>query len=530
MTKQTVKIGFIQNISSTTEEENTPFVFDCKHVIVEAETGAGKTTGPVSSYLDNAIERNRALMAYDFKGKEHFSIKYLAARHGRIDDVVEFGKPGGVNINLLSGMNRKQFESFARQLIPGSREPFWKEGAVVMYTSIFEALYTLKKLYRFTLEEMGLPYYELRMAGTIEDNKKSRVAFDDEKKDRYVDYSVGSEPLTFRELNSYVLDVLKLVALIQNGKYLYFDKIERRIAQHLKSGRRRPDLLTVRKVDAMLLDVKKKIQALAPFEPNLDVSESSGNNGLLMTLRSALSTLSDNPFINDPNGHGLESLLRQRKIVIVNTESFTDAVNGLVLSNTLREISFRTRLRQSARIETSIVIDEASRVLNGDDLYNDVLREAGCELMISIQNQRQMILKFGETEWESIAGNFVHRFEVLGRDESTGEVLMNVIGEETEHRLKPYYFNEADLERMEYEFQKSRGHYSAEIGGEEAFIVYDHMLWENSQQMIKRYLDGREELVDGFVPAAEAGEMEMLVNRMENERYIDVGPLMEKVS
>ena len=78
-------MGFIQKTtqsSSRLQNNLVPINFTHAHAI--GQTGCGKTTSFIYPNLDHRIEQGHSVLLYDFKGKEHMSLKYFAQKHGRL--------------------------------------------------------------------------------------------------------------------------------------------------------------------------------------------------------------------------------------------------------------------------------------------------------------------------------------------------------------------------------------------------------------------------------------------------------------
>lgn len=86
-----MKLGLIRDETIT---EEIPLV-DVKftHSLCIGQTGSGKTTSFIYPNLLERMKLNHGILIFDIKGNEHLAVKSLAKEAGRLDDVLEIGKP-----------------------------------------------------------------------------------------------------------------------------------------------------------------------------------------------------------------------------------------------------------------------------------------------------------------------------------------------------------------------------------------------------------------------------------------------------
>jgi len=75
---------------------------DFTHAMITGQTGCGKTTSAILPIMDDRIKSKHGLLIFDYKGGEHFKIKYLAKKHKRLKDVVMINVPWGERINIAA--------------------------------------------------------------------------------------------------------------------------------------------------------------------------------------------------------------------------------------------------------------------------------------------------------------------------------------------------------------------------------------------------------------------------------------------
>ena len=94
------------------------FAEGCHNMLVTGTTGAGKTTSIILPAMDRLIGAGFGGVIVDVKGSLADSVRKLAARHGRLGDVVEFGPgPGARKINLFHGVDSFRFRDLLCSLL-----------------------------------------------------------------------------------------------------------------------------------------------------------------------------------------------------------------------------------------------------------------------------------------------------------------------------------------------------------------------------------------------------------------------------
>lgn len=88
------------------------------NILVTGTTGAGKTTCAVIPALDRCIGAGFSGVIVDVKGSLADAVRKLAAYHGRLGEVVEFGPgPGARKINLFHEITPFRFRELMRSLL-----------------------------------------------------------------------------------------------------------------------------------------------------------------------------------------------------------------------------------------------------------------------------------------------------------------------------------------------------------------------------------------------------------------------------
>ncbi len=377
------------NFDTKREKKIIPAV-DFQHVLCEGATGSGKTASLILPTLEHRIERGHAVIFFDHKGHEHKKVKHLAEKAGRLEDVVEIGKPHASYINLMAELDTIRLKEMINDN-GMSRDPYWANSAANLLedlVSLLRRLHTIvQKLHQFE----GL------------DEKLAKM---------------------FQELNEYGIDMYekpsfqtlsKIIATPK--KLLRFKEVVSTIPHNLekiiqgKSEVSEKEVAQLRLVFAKILTLQKNIETSERFTLSQDKSDvNSGNNAVLQHLDNTIASYAKKDYVNT-NEYTIASLMQKNAIIIVDTQSFGDDVMKIFLESILKKAVMRLRTGDTTPL--SVFIDEANRVLSPSiDLHNDVLREASVELILAIQNEEQMINKFSQTVWDSIKRNIKHQYMI----------------------------------------------------------------------------------------------------------------------
>ena len=120
-TKMNNIMGFIKEKKPTKVSNNSLNVpKDFTHSCAIGQTGSGKTSCYIYPNLEQRIKDKGAILFFDYKGKEHQSVKYFAKQNGRFNDIIEIGKDWGKSINLLKYMSKGDLEDFIKSMLQKS--------------------------------------------------------------------------------------------------------------------------------------------------------------------------------------------------------------------------------------------------------------------------------------------------------------------------------------------------------------------------------------------------------------------------
>lgn len=489
-------MGFVLNTKESTSIE-VP-IDEFKHALFVGKTGNGKTTGGINPVMDSRIKAGYGMLIFDEKGKEHRVVKSIAERYGRLNDVVELGKPHGIKVNLLSKLSERQLESFIRRLLKRSQESYWTESSVNMAMALVRWLSAIKKLHIFGVETFGMEKVEL-----IESYTEPKTSIKHE-------WSLSLELLSAKELSGYFNDAVAYALVSQRGKSYAEQLIHCILTSINEKHINNPEIEQAMLIAEALIDEIEESQSVLKGKIiKSDLSEASGNNGNYFMLSSVLSIVGSNPYVNDTSSLDLSVLLSQGKIVVVNTESFSTPILSTLLDQTLESLS--TRSKQKNVHPISVIIDEANRVLTADsDFRIDVLRESKVEVIMATQNHEQMIAKMGDERWWSFAQNFNTRLHFMG----TGcKGKFKVLDELSDRELEatPMFFQEEDLDGIEWTYQQMHGYYKHYTDyASKTIVLYDHTLLEKENKILLYNLDTYQTVSVTLFPEADSVKSKVL--------------------
>ncbi len=360
---------------------------DFQHILISGDTGSGKTSTLILPILSDRIAKNHAILFFDHKGHEHKKVKQLAKNVGRLDDVVEIGKPHCAHLNIFSELDLVRLKEVVREM-GMSRDPYWSNSAANV------------------LEDITLTY---------------RALHDIVRQLSEYDPFLQVAESFFAELDEFGIDIFKeptfqMIALIVSSpqNFKLYRKLIADFPYQLEKFIKN-DLLhaaSIKNVEVLLgkvLLLKSKIETTNRFRISEDKSDANvGNNAVLQVLDNAIAAYAKRDHMNSGE-FTMNELMTKNAIIIVDTQSFGDDIMKVFFESMLKKAVMR--LRNATNTAMSVFIDESNRVLFPEiDLHNDVLREASVELILAIQNEEQMMIKFGQTEWEAIKKNIKHQY------------------------------------------------------------------------------------------------------------------------
>lgn len=447
------------------------------HAMITGETGSGKTTAAILPLLEDRIKQGHGIIFFDYKGTEHLKLKFLAQKHGRLEDVVMMNVPWGIKINIAKEANDKILEEFLFEKFGGNdKEKFWAH----MATNIsVKCLGLLKKIY--ALDESKA--FSRIFKGPIKDINPSFR-------------SMAGKTKTLDDLKKFY-DELK--------------KYEQRICDHEKLAYQMVDNFGKDKFNIILRkDIRKLLDAQKAVKSFLDDFKQYGEKrddneqkqklyGNYEFMLSAIYDVLDSDLLNKDEG-SVSGLSGSGKIVVINANAMQNSVLSLITSSAILNLSKRTN-RQTP---VSVFIDEAQRVISAAaDLGADVIREAKVELILAFQNESilKSALKSDE-KFKELAGNLTNQFFFRNSQlqYANGEYCdFSRLGDfeySKNGRIfkgEPLFLNRLDTLKAELEYQKIKGireRFSNEEPGDDEILIYDERLFKDENRFICEKIDG----------------------------------------
>lgn len=427
-------IGFIKNENIyNTQQTKEKYIIEenFTHALILGETGSGKTTGIINPNLYYRVKRNHGILVYDFKGNYHFSVKYMAYKCKRLNDVLELGKPWGISINLLEVFNEVEFSDFLTVMLKHHpKDKFWEQSAINLGMGIYLALKALKNFdssIEFTLKNL------IDIASSYEKIEKLKI---------------------------------KLLSNI----FMYYQDEDENTKKNI-------------------LKLKKAYETIDRIAKDEDLENSKSEKTVLtsvvMSLIAPISNLAGIEYLNDEKGVNILNELSNGKIIILHVPSFRQ--NEI---NALTNAFFSNFQERNDNKETPITvfIDEAQKVLNSEThLPVDILREAKIEIILATQSVNNLIGAMGESKTYELLENLVTKIELKNKHNDLKKGFYQV--NEKIFKLKPLYFSQNALNKVESYYQKKiididkKLYINFDYRRKEGFFIYypgkDYLIFNN---------------------------------------------------
>ena len=490
-------MGFIQNEQNILQEQQhsniIPETFT--HSIAFGETGSGKTSSFIYPNLEKRIALGHGILLYDYKGKEHLSVKGFAYRAQRLADVVEIGKPWGESINFIEKMDDDELDRFFDLILKhGDDNKYWQNSAKSMGQLLLEIL------------------------GAIEACAISLEALDGVKR-QIIDTNDFSYPTqrTLKNLLTICNTFEKLKIFVSSLNQLSREvgrQVKRSVAKlmddnHKISKENQKKLFqAIQKSEDLRALITSRRNILAGFGE--DSNENLTQN-IIGTLIAPLMSLAKNENLNK-NEFDIVDALGEGKIIIINAEALSNATLESLNNSILYELSKRTRDTHIHPV--SIFIDEVQRVMSASsDLPIDVFREAKVDVFLATQNSALLKEKLKKEKFDALMGNLTQKFyyrsscdEELETELNLNELqLFEYICSSDEylevHSAKPMFLNAQKLLQIEWRFQKFHKvlqNYLFELKGDKVVVVFDARLYKRKQLLVRDLKTKREKVYDSY--------------------------------
>lgn len=493
-----MQIGFINKKANVLNSCIVPI--DFTHSCAIGQTGCGKTTGYIYPNLEERIKNNHGILLYDYKGKEHLSVKYFAKKYNRLDDVIEIGKDWGSSINIIKYMNKAQLFEFFREL-NGTKEGdmFWANSSSNICTEILSLLKTTNKILKLCnahTNNVVTTSYLKRLINVV-------IGFE-----MLFDYSLPN----LLTIVSCKKNILKFITRIDNFKLVFTDILS--TFTTIKQSNSDEELYKYLDVFNELINFDDKIEilkiALAVFNNEAKTSEHEYTtlDSMISSINTPLSSIASIKSLNNDELDIIEAL-KNGKIIVINTNAFSNQIISALNTSIFSELS---KNASKVAYPISIFIDEAQKVISESfELPIDILRECKVELFLSFQNEELIIEKLGLNKFNSLIKNFKQRYifknptmykniedlSKLDIYEYYNDTLMDFNIYKVD---KPLYISQKDLFEVEFEYQKIKRikeKYEYKFENQNHILIYDDAQMEDSMIII-RDDENRETLVNVY--------------------------------
>jgi hypothetical protein len=364
---------------------------DFQHVLCKGATGSGKTASLILPTLEDRITRGHAIIFFDHKGHEHKKVKHLAKNVGRLDDVIEIGKPHASYINLMAELDTIRLKDLIKDN-GMNKDPYWANSAANLLEDIISLL---RRLHTIAISLQKFDGFNEKLLETFQKLDEYGINIYENPSFKTFSKIIATPKrlLMFNEIISILPNSLEGI-IRENNEYTSQEEVAR-----------------IRLIYAKILTLQKSIETSERFTLSQDKSDvNSGNNAVLQHLDNTIASYAKKDYVNI-NEYTIAELMQKNAIIIVDTQSFADDIMKIFLESILKKAVMRLRTNNTTPL--SVFIDEANRVLSPSiDLHSDVLREASVELILAIQNEEQMINKFTKTVWDSVKLNIKHQFTI----------------------------------------------------------------------------------------------------------------------
>lgn len=451
-------MGFIKNEITLNNNLLVPINFT--HSCAIGQTGCGKTTGYIYPNLNNRIKENHSILIYDYKGKEHNSVKYFAKKNNRLNDVVEIGKDWGESINIIKYMNNSDLENMFMNLFGRDvTNSFWSTSSTNVCMAILDLLKTTNKLYleckktnityvdKFIYEDCN---YKFELEYTL-----SNLFNIVKSKEILTDFCRNIKLIStiFKEL---------LNKMMINDKHI---KIESSQNSYIKL------FCILDTLEQKIIDCTKSLESIVFKKDTKTVNATV--DSLIICISAPLMSIVNIKCLNKDSFDLIDNL-EKGKIIIINVNSFSKTILSSFNNSIFSELTKRTIRTEIKPI--SFFIDEAQKIVSRNlELPIDILREAKVELFLAFQNSQLMIEEIGENKFKSIFKNIKKRY-----------LFKN-----------PELFEGYDLSKLEnFEYYNEASN-SMEVNKAEKLFINDEELY-NCEHEYQRFINIHEKyIIDG---------------------------------
>jgi methanogenic corrinoid protein MtbC1 len=487
------KIGFNNTVNNKIIHQQ-PISTECKftHSLILGKTGSGKTTSALLTGIKNHLISGHSILAFDEKNSLHLSLKAIASELKISNDrIFQLGNPEGIKVNIIKNYSEKRFHELSKMMIQESHDPFWAKAAQNMFVNTAMYMKSLKELFALLqCEFKRIGYYATNDKNTQNAFTWKKTA--DAGTFTPITIKIDHKPMVFNDIGQLFEDARQFVALCVNA-----ENILEKVLEEF------PVIRESKKMMKKYNEVKEKSLKLVNYTIKPDLSEASGNNGVFFMISSSITDMMAD-FLNDPYGKDINELLEQQQsIVIINTEALTMPITSNLLNTILSR--FVPRAKLTSKRAVSVFIDEANRVLSPEsDLYTDILREACIDVTLCVQNEAQMVEKFGAYRWIAFQQNFVNRISYANDTNGLKTFEYEDLITSNVYQATPIFFDKEVLMQEELEYQNSQDLYLHCRDTASEVVIFDKHLMEYDNKVIIYDVVSKEEFFRSYEENEEA--------------------------
>ena len=442
-----------------------------QHAVCIGETGSGKTSGFIMPNLYERMKNNHGILFYDYKGIEHLKVKSIAKELGKLSDVIEIGKPWGKKINIIQNLTTNEINILFKS-IHKNKVDFNTNASINLCINVINLLRRFKQMDNFFRNKYKKNYDSKVFSFSYMNENTLNIT---KKSEERVYYFPIEKDISLNSLYNIINSTFNFKIFARASENMYIKLLNLAIKNNINEE----------SFDFLMKKIKIFASTLKEYQSN-DRTELIKN--VILTSENVLSRIATNEMFNENQFNVFENL-NNNKIIIINSESIDDEVLSIINNSIFNELTNRVRMKNINNI--SIFIDEVQRVLNvyTKEIPIDVFRESKVELIMSFQNQNQIIEKISRNAWESILSNIItvmsfHTKNKLDSDFfnynlsslKTFEVFYN----EKKFLVEPKFFVQKEMENIELEYQQLNNFndkYYIEINNNE-ILIHDQKLYE----------------------------------------------------
>ena len=490
-------MGFLQSSKNETTKTTTSIIVPetFTHSIAFGQTGCGKTSSFIYPNLQERLKLGHGILLYDYKGKEHLSVKYLAKKANRLGDVVEIGKPWGESINIIQKMDEDELDKFFDNILKhGEDSKYWQNSAKSLGQTILQVLKGIES-FSDALEAVdGEKREYIRIESGYKYPRKRTLQ------------TLVQVCKTFDSLKDFISKLKKLIV-----------KVDKLILIGAKSVLKKGETTSATKVlFSKLISTKETLKII--IETNQNALDSFGEDSnenltqnIMGSLISPLVSLSQSEAFNTDE-FDISASLNAGKIIIINVEALSSAAMESLNNTILYELSKRTKSTNINPI--SIFIDEVQRVISKQtDLPIDVFREAKVDMFLATQNSSLLKDKLKEEKFDALMGNLTQKFYFQSSTDEELETQNDLKLLETFEYLSaesdyldvkdsaPVFIKDIHKLAVEFEYQRTHNvleNFLYKYKNKKIIVDYDSRLYKDNKIIAIDMKTRKEHIVDSL--------------------------------